>query len=143
MRDRDIVTGPPAIQHLLDSFPNAHVHFGPHASPMHFAARLDMPDFIVLEHAACWVFARDLGEGVYDTHWFCPIGVNLDSLRLMLRHLFDDHGAKELVGETPRGHHNERAARAVSRAVGAVKEGRRYALTRERFMTYNGSKIKP
>jgi hypothetical protein len=141
MRDMPVFTGIGAIRNMITKFPSAHVHFGEHESPMHFAARVNLPDFVVLECDGCWMLVEIVGVGVGEAHWFCPDGVKLPALRRIIGYLFDVLRFDELRGATPPGYPNERAARAVSIAVGAVREGRSHVLTRARFLAYNAAKL--
>lgn len=134
--------GQKAIDALLRDHPQSHVYFGEHASPDHFAIVLSLSDWRVMEDSECWVFLHYIGNRTFDTHWFCPRGLKIAAVRRMLAYAFTDIGAETLTGTTPQGHLNEKRARMLNRAVGAVPMNGGHVLTRERFFSYNKGRIK-
>lgn len=125
-----------AVDLLQAKHPDAHIWFGKHASFDHFALMLDQPQWTVLEDGGCWTFYEDVGDGVLEGHWFCPNGANIAAIRRMLDHVFKVWSPKAIVGEAPHGHPNERRAAVLGRAVGAIRRGQGFVLTKRRFLEY-------
>lgn len=131
-----MITGSAAVAKLIHEHPRAHKFFGEHDSPSNFADAISTPDWLVMHTSHCWVMVRDRGEHVREVHWFCPYGARIRDIRAMLREVFDTTDTLLLVGETPAGHPNERAARMLARALGATRIDGVYYLPKSRFMTY-------
>ena len=132
----DLTIGAEAVGKLIREFPGTHKLFGAHESDMLFALSISGPGWLTLECSGCWMITECKGFGVREVHWFCPCGVKLWALRRMIHHLFETQGLVALVGVTPEGHPNARAARVVNRAVGAEVDEGTYILTRTRFLAY-------
>lgn len=129
-----------AIDLMIEADASCHLMFGDHASPVHFAVALSQPQFKVMCLDRCWVILEDLGSGMFDAHWFCPDGVNVDAVRAMLLYAFDNLGAKLISGRTPPGHFYERAARMAARAIGMERHGDLFMLTRQRLESYTAKR---
>ena len=127
--------GMAAINLLLRTHPSAHVHFGQHASPAAFSAALSRPGWLVLEHASCWLMLDFDGSGSYELHWLCPHGADMAAIRRMLRRAFAT-GAESVWGRPSKN----RAARMLARAIGCVRDGEYYTLSKARFLDYNAGK---
>lgn len=131
-----VLTGPEAIARLTVDYPGARHFFGDHPTMEGWLAVLTHPKWTVLESGGCFVFGRDWGDGLFEAHWFCPNGADLPALRSMALWLFENR-CDTILGDTPKGHQNERAARVLARAIGMERKGDLFWLPRERFMCYN------
>jgi len=132
--------GAEAVDKLIHAYPKAHKYFGDHKDVNHFAVTISQHDWLVMEWKFNWVFIHryldDWSHG--DLHWLCPVGCDMDAIRTMLLYAMDRRGIEKLTGKPPKGHEFERAARMLSRAMGAIKEDDHYLLTRSLIVNYTG-----
>lgn len=131
--------GPEAISELVREYPNSHVFFGQHQSGANFAVALQRPGWLVMELDHCWLMLEAHGDA-WELHWFCPRGARLPALRAMLKAVFEVTKAQNVYGTQTQTHAYRREAKTLARALGAVRDGNRLILPRDRFLTYNAGK---
>lgn len=134
-----IVTGSAAVDKLIDNYPTAHVNFGDFASVVHFGVVISAPEYVVLEYDHHWAIVEVLADHTGNVHWFCPRGCDIRVLRRLVASVFRG-GLTQIQGTPPAGKPSERAAKTLNRALGAVKQGELYVLTRHRFVNYTPTK---
>jgi len=134
-----MITGFDAVDDLVSRHPQAHRVFAVDSAER-LRLLLSMPGWLVMSDTGCWVALENTGVS-HALHWFCPGGVNIAAIRLMLGHAFQS-GVESVHGTTIRGHPYAREAAVLARALGAVRDGGKLVLTAERFKVYNAGKAR-
>lgn len=130
----NVNTGAPAIDSMIEQFPECHVFFGDHRSSHHFAMALERPGWWVAECDGCWVMLERVDADTFEGHFFCPSGFRTAAVHAILQRAFPALGIAKLIGITPKGHPCERAARTAARALGMEDRGGIHVLTASHFL---------